>query len=101
MLCSVTVKHLLSCHGDRGLFLPHNPIIGEQIPPVQRGLRALRPGGVLVIGILVLGKPRPDNQDPHAYEQYHTRCPEPSSSHPWSSSRVAIGLTAGALSHEA
>src|SRR5215213_4938844 len=66
---TVAVKLFIPCNGERHLVLPEdvNPIKGEQIRPVQRGLRALRPGGVLVIG-----KPCPDGQYSHdAYESQH------------------------------
>jgi hypothetical protein len=42
---TVAVIDLIRCTGERDLFVARdvNPILGEQIRPVQRGLRALRP----------------------------------------------------------
>src|SRR5215212_10798313 len=56
---TVAVIHVLPCNGEQPLVLPgdYNPILGEQIRPVQRSLQALRPGGVLSIG-----KPCPDGR---------------------------------------
>src|SRR5215211_5590477 len=51
---TVAVKDLIARNGDRPLLiaLDLNPILGEQIRPLERGLRALRPaGGVLILGI--------------------------------------------------
>src|SRR5918995_487343 len=47
----LAVMHLIACSGERTLVIPPdlNSAFGEEIPPVQRGLGALRPG-VLVLG---------------------------------------------------
>jgi len=67
---AVAVKDVIPCNGERELFiaLDFNTIEGEQIRPVKRGLRALRPAGVLVIG-----KPSPDGQ----YSPRGLRLPTP------------------------
>jgi hypothetical protein len=66
---TVAIKLFIPCSGERLLVLPEdaNPIVGKQIRSVQRGLRALRPGVVLVIG-----KPSPDGQYSNdAYDSQH------------------------------
>src|SRR5919112_3927995 len=52
---TLAVKDIIACNGERPLLtiaLDFNPILGEQIRPLKRGLRALRPaGGVLILSI--------------------------------------------------
>jgi hypothetical protein len=68
----LAVKDLIACQGERPLLiaLDLNPILGEQVRPVERGLRALRCLG------LVLGISGPDSQDSdESYDEYYyTRC---------------------------
>jgi hypothetical protein len=51
---TVAVKDCIPCKGERDLLiiaLDFDPIKGEQIRALKRGLGALRPGGVLILGI--------------------------------------------------
>src|SRR5918995_2885334 len=51
-LLTVAVKDGIPCKGERDMVIiprDFNPIKGEQISPVKRGLRALRPGAVLIL----------------------------------------------------
>ena len=62
---TLAVKDLIACQGERPLLisLDFNPILGEQLRPVERGLRALR------CLALVLSISGPDSQDSHeSYE---------------------------------
>src|SRR5215218_8922620 len=47
----LAVMHLIACNGERPFVVPPdlNPLVGEKILPLQRGLGALR------LGVLVLG----------------------------------------------
>jgi hypothetical protein len=69
---ALAVKDLIACVGEWELLisLDCNSITGEQIRPVERGLRALRCLG------LVLGISGPDSQDSdESYDEYYyTRC---------------------------
>src|ERR671920_452694 len=54
---TLAVKDLIACQGERPLLIALDlyPIVGEQVRPVERGLRALR------CLALVLGKSGPDS----------------------------------------
>src|SRR5688572_4508239 len=72
-LLTVAVKHSIPCNGERDLViitLDYNPIKGEQIRAVKRGLRALpRPSVPVVVGIY---RPsRQDTQHEGGYGRHH------------------------------